>query len=130
MREQFRDAAGLLGTYVFEVNHSEEQAPDQGRSIDHQAVTTGPRFVIQQGTSNPLTLKFSGTILTQAQLDAMQSYYDACSTRTVFFRDFTGVEFEVIVTRFDYLRKRTLSNPRAPLLKHYWTYDLEMEVIP
>lgn len=129
MREQFRDGAALLATYQFEVNHSEEEAPEQARTIDHQAVTTGPAFVIQQGESNPPTLKYSGTIFQPAQLAAMQSYYDACNSRTVFFRDYTGVEYEVIVTRFDVVRKRTLRNPRDTSLLHYWTYTLEMEVI-
>lgn len=129
VRERFRDGAGVLATYTFQVNHSEEQTNDQGRTIERQAVTTGPRFVLQQGEATPRTFKFSGTIFLQAQLDAMQSYFDACSTRTVFFRDYTDVEFEVIVTRFDYQRKRTLRNPRDSTLQHYWIYNLEMEVI-
>jgi hypothetical protein len=129
MREQFRDGAGLLATYQFAVNHSEEQGRDFNRSIERTAVTTGPKFVLQQGESAAGVLSFTGTFFTQAQHDAIKAYYDACANRTVFFTDFTGTEYEVVVTRFNPVRHRTIRNPRDLSLLHYWTYTLEMEVI-
>lgn len=129
MREQFRDGSGELATYPFEVNHSDEEGRDYNRSIERTAVTTGPKFVLQQGETAAGVLSFTGTFFTQAQHDAMKAYYDACSSRTVFFREWTGVEHEVIVTRFNPVRHRTLRNPRDPSLLHYWSYTLEMEVI-
>lgn len=128
-REQFRDGAGVLATYQLLVNHAEEQPRDQSRNITRGAVTTGPKFVIQQGEGSPKVLSYAGTILTRAQLEAMQAYYDACDTRTVFFRDVDGTEYEVLITRFAPQRQRTLRNPREPSLLWYWTYTLEMEVI-
>jgi hypothetical protein len=133
VREQFRDPAGLMGAipnpYPFEVNHTEEEAVDQTRNLTRQAVTTGPKFVLQQGESMPRTMRYTGTILTPEQLAAMQAYYDACETRTIFFRDVSGAEYEVLITRFAPQRRRTLRNPRAPSLLWFWTYTLEMEVI-
>lgn len=131
MRERFRDGAGILATYDFTVNHFEEEGLDLNRNVTRSAVTTGPAFVLQQGESTRGTLRYSGTILTQEQYDAMTAYYNACQTRTIFFREFTGVEHEVLITRFNPLRRWTARNQRdltnAPF--HYWTYSLEMEVI-
>lgn len=136
VRERFRDAIYVegppqvgLAPYDFEVNHDEEDGLDLTRNISRQAVTTGPAFVLQQAPSSRGTLRYSGTILTQSQYDAMKAYFDACLTRTVFFRDFTNVEYEVVVTRFNPQRRRAAKNPRSPSLMHYWTYSLEMEVI-
>lgn len=129
-RERFRDAAGGgLAEYEFTVNHSEEEGADYNRNVTRQAVTTGPAFVLQQGPTGYGVFHFTGTILTQEQYDAMTAYYAVCESRTVFFRDFTGDEFEVVITRFSPQRRRTVRNPREPDLLHYWTYTLEMEVI-
>lgn len=129
-REQFRDPLGLLATYIFAVNHSEESANEQTRDVTRTANTSGTGFVRQQSASSPEVRKWTGTILQKSQYDAMQAYYLACSTRTVFFTDFTGVEKEVVITSFNPTRKRTQRNQRDPSIPfHYWTYELTMEVI-
>src|SRR4051794_29567892 len=130
-REQFRDAAGLMGAipnpYSFEINHSDEEAIDQNLNLARQAVTTGPKFVLQSGEASPAVLRYTGTILTQAQYNAMQAYYEASQTRTIFFRDVNGLELEVLILRYAPQRKRTVYNPREPTLLWYWNYTLEME---
>lgn len=129
-REQFRDPLGALPTYQWAVNHSEESANEQTRNIEDTANTAGTGYVRQQGTSSPEIRRWSGTILTKAQHDAMQDYYAACSSRTIFLTDFTGEEREVVITGFNVTRKPTLRNPRdASIPFHYWTYELTMEVI-
>jgi hypothetical protein len=133
-REQFRDslssAAGGLPTYQWEINHSEESANEQTRSIEDTANTAGTGYVRQQGTTSPEIRRWSGTILTKTQYDAMQDYYAACSSRTIFLTDFTGEEREVVITSFNPTRKRTVRNPRdASIPLHYWTYEITMEVI-
>lgn len=129
MRERFRDGASILSEYEFAINHWTEQPDDQRRSIQRTAPTSGTGFVRQQGDSSPQVLKYGGTIMTQAQKDAMQAYYEACNTRTVFFREYTGVEHEVVITGFSVTRVPVLWNSRDTSLKHIWRYDLEMEVI-
>lgn len=130
VRERFRDAAGLLATYEFQVNHSEEEGQDRRRSIERTAVTSGVGYVRQQGTDSPTTLKYTGTILHQNQYNLMAAYYEACRTRTIFFRDFTNTEYEVLITAWDPVRKRTLKNPRDSTINlHFWTYSIEMEVV-
>lgn len=126
-REQFRDGASVLSTYSFDINHNEEQGSGQTRNVTHTAPTSGVGFVRQQGDKTPDTFKLGGTILRQSQLDAMQSYFEACDNRTVFFTDVDGTEFEVLVTVFDVTRTRG-HNARGGLA-YYWKYRLEMEKI-
>jgi hypothetical protein len=126
-REQFRDGASTLATYSFDINHNEEQGSGQTRNITHTAPTSGVGFVRQQGDKTPDAFKLAGTILKQSQLDAMQSYYDACDNRTVFFTDANGTEYEVLITVFDVTRIR--GENRRGNLPYYWKYRLEMEKI-
>lgn len=133
VRQHFRDGANLMGPipnpYVFHINHSDEEAIDQTRNITRTAVTTGPKFVLQQGEPSPRILRYSGTIMQLAHLDAFQAYYNACATRTIFFLDVQDIEYEILIQRFAPQRKRTLRNPREPSLLWYWSYTLEMEII-
>lgn len=129
-REQLRDGASVLATYQLAVNHLEEDGLDYSRSMEKTAVTTGANFVLQQGQTTGGTLRYKGTILTAAQYTAMKAYYDACQNRTVFFTDFTGTEYEVIITRFNPSRHATVRNPRDSSIPwHYWTYEIDMEVV-
>lgn len=129
MRERFRDGAAILADYSFDINHKEEDGNEQRRNITRTANTANVGFVRQQGDKSPVVLKFLGTIMKQDQKDKMESFYAACDNRTIFFRDYTGVEYEVLITTFDTTRKSTIKNGRDPSIMHYWTYRLEMEVI-
>lgn len=126
-RERFRDGAAMLATYEFDVNHDVEEPAAQSRNLTRTAPTSGVGFVRQQGDASPRVLRFTGSILRQSQIDAMQGYFDACDNRTVFYRDVDGTEYVVIVTAFDYTRARG-HNARGNL-PYKWTYRLEMEVI-
>jgi len=130
VRERFRDAAGVLADYEFQVNHSEEEGFDFRRNLERTTTTSGVGFVRQQGDDSPALLRFTGTILHQNQYNQMAAYYIASQTRTIFFRDFTGTEYEVMITAWNPVRKRTLKNPRDQSINlHYFSYTLEMEVI-
>jgi hypothetical protein len=130
VRQQFRDPLAVLAPYVFEVNHSEEEAAERKRNIERTAPSAGVGFVRQQGEDSPQLFRFTGTILTQSQKDAMDAYYEASQSRTIFFRDFTDVEYEVLFTDWNPTRKRAARNTRDPVnFLHYWTYSMELEVI-
>lgn len=128
-RERLRDAASILATYDFDINHREEQGTGLNRNVTRTAPTSGVGFVRQQGAGNPAIFRFSGTILKQAHYAAIRAYYDACESRTVFFKDYTGTEYEVLITGFDTTRVAVAKNPREPGLMHIWKYTLEMEVV-
>ena len=129
-RTRFRDGAAVLATYEWQIMHDEEQGSDLRRNVERTAVTSGVGFVRQQGEDSPQLLRFNGTILHSAQLAAMRDYYDACRTRTIFFRDIDGTEYEVLITSFNPQRRRTIKNPRDSAINlHFWDYEIEMEIV-
>lgn len=129
VRERFRDGASILSTYSWDVGHHEEDPSDLRRNITRTAPLSGVGFVRQQGDKSPFTFKFSGTILKASQYDAMLDYFDACDNRTIFYRDYLGTEYEVIITVFSATRQAVLRNTRDLSIAHVWKYQLEMEVI-
>lgn len=134
VRNRFRNAA-TGDTYEWHVNHSEEQELGKERSIEHTGLSggflSGSTGVVRQvGLDSPMVLSFTGTIFHAAQHQEMIDWFQLCRTQTVEFRDFTGDEYEVLITSFKPIRKRTLRNPRDPSIPlHYWTYTITMEVI-
>jgi hypothetical protein len=114
--------------YDWQVNHDTEEAVSKARAITRTATTNNVGSVRQQGADGPLVLKFSGTILHRSQLREMWRWYELCRMQTIYFTDFDGQSYEVQISEFSPLRKRTLRNPRDPSLNHYWTYTITMDV--
>lgn len=117
--------------YDWQVNHSEEQEFGKRRSIDHGALTDTVGVVRQQADDSPLILQLKGTIFHKAQFEQFKSWFALSRTQTIYYRDFAGDEYEVIITAFLPVRERTIKNPRdfAHAPYWFWKYDLEMEVI-
>jgi hypothetical protein len=129
MRDRFIDPA-TGDHYDFHINHEAEEPVGRTRSIQHSANTANVGLVRTQGEKTPLVMRWTGTILHLAQLQAMWDYFERCDYRTIHVRDAFGDEYEVQITRFDPVRVRVAKNAKdaanAPLNK--WTYTLEMEV--
>lgn len=117
--------------YDWQVNHSDEGQFGKARSITESANTANTGLIKQQGDSSPLQMKLTGTILHKNQHEQFIHYWQLCETQTIFFKDFAGEEYEVLITAYQPVRKRTVKNPRdfknMPLW--YYTYELELEVI-
>jgi hypothetical protein len=116
--------------YDWPINHSDEDQFGRDRGVTLEANTGNVGLVKQQGDLTPLTLRLQGTILTRAQYQAMLNWFALCNTQSINFTDFAGDSYEVTITSFMPVRKRTLRNPRdpgAPLW--YWTYTIEMMVL-
>lgn len=118
-------------TYAWPLNHNEEEEVSKQRSIEHTAPTSGVGLIRQQGDEDPLVFKLSGHILTYAQVRKFITFYNRCRSRTIYWVDWTGDTYEVLITRFAPKRVRTQRNARdlekAP--DNYWSYTLEMEVV-
>lgn len=127
---RFHDRKGLLADYAWAINHNAEDAFSKSVSIEHTANTGQTGHVRQQGTAEPLVLSLSGTALTDAQNQEFWRWWSACNTppgrRTIFFTDFSGAEYEVLITRYDAPRVRAGRNPRQPTKP--WTYQWKMEL--
>lgn len=131
--------AGALGSYDWHINHSDEA--DGGRQINvTRTVLSSPTtgYIRQIGDVAPQVFHLTGTILDQAQHDAMWGYYNesnglgAGPQRTIHWRDQFGDTYEVWFTIFKPVRHRAGKNPRGTTPENTlvtWTYDVELEVI-
>jgi hypothetical protein len=127
-RNRFKSAGG--STYQWLINHTEEEEFGRRRNIDHSAPTSGIGHIRQQGDDEAMVLSLTGHILHRSQYVEMFKWFDRSRKETIQFRDFDMQEFEVIITSFRPVRKRTLRNPRdTSIPHHYWDYSMEMEVI-
>jgi hypothetical protein len=128
-RDMFINPASGV-TYEWPINHSDETQFGRSRSITTGGNTGHTGLALQQGDDAPMVLELSGTILHQAQFNAFVQWFALCAHQSVHFQDFAGDRYEVIITDFLPLRKRTLRNPRdASIPLHYWTYTLKMQVL-
>lgn len=117
--------------YDWPQNHLEEERLGKARNIEHTAPTNAVGLVKQQSDESPLVLSWRGHILRKAQHDTMWEWYALCETQSIYIRDFTGDEYEVLITEFNPIRKRTVKNPQDPVNAPlwYWEYTLTMEVL-
>jgi hypothetical protein len=130
-RNKFIDPAGNRAQYNWSVNHDEEDDFGKTRNIDHAANTGNTGLVRQQSDDSPMLIHVRGTILHRAQVLEMIAWWDLSEGQTVYFEDFTGDQFEVLITSFRPTRQRTIKNPRDFANAPYWIwkYELEMEVV-
>lgn len=130
MRDKFTNPKNSE-SYEFDIGHNAEEPTAKTRQITNSANTANTGLIPQQGAVQPLLLKYSGTILKASQHKEMWRWYQLCETQTIYFTDYAGNEYEVMITDFAPRRQPTARNPRdpknAPL--HYWTYTITMQVI-
>jgi hypothetical protein len=130
MRDTFIDP--LTGfVYEWQVGHDEEASVGKTRNITHSGNTAGTGLIRQQGEPAPLVLRYSGKILHLHQFEEMWRFYELCETQTIYYRDYFGEEFEVVITQFEPIREKTVSNKKdltnMPL--HYYSYTIAMEIV-
>lgn len=120
--------------YDWPVNHDEEDSFGKERAITEAAPTAhgnvpGVGLIRQQGDEAGMRLKLSGSILDPDQLRMMWAFFEATRVNSIFFRDFAGDEYEVLITAYKAPRTRVARNPRDPAHPWIWHYTLTMEVV-
>lgn len=117
--------------YTWPVNHSEETEAGLSRSVTRGGNTAGTGLVRQQADDQPLVFQLAGTIFAKSQLEAFKNWYMLCKQQTIFFKKYDGDEYEVLITDFKPVQKKTLKNPKdfanAPMW--YWQYTMTLEVV-
>lgn len=117
--------------YPWPVNHESESEANLARSISTAANTAGTQLVRQQGVGGPLTFQLTGAIFLKSQLEKFIHFYNLCESQTIYFKKYSGDEFEVQITDFKPVEVKTIHNPKdstnAPLW--YWRYTMTLEVI-
>lgn len=124
--------------YYFDwtINHLTEDSFGKTRNFDHTAPTAhgsdpGIGLIRQQGSEGPMVIKLKGTILDPAQHVEFINWFGVCRRQSIYYRDFAGDQYEVIISVYSPTRERVGSNPRGGIVapNHIWRYDMEMEVL-
>lgn len=130
MQNKFENPSNAQ-SYSWAINHFEEEASGKRRSIERAANTANTGLIRQQNDDQPLVFRYSGTILTEAHFKEMVKWFQLTKTQTIYFHDFAGDSYEVIITSFEPTRHYALRNDKDPVNapNHYWKYSIEIEVI-
>lgn len=106
-------------TYTFEVNPNEGGSPTRKKNITGQPTTAEDgTAVLYEGQDPRPTTTFSGTILTEAQYDAMIAWFNKRYPITV--DDDLGRTMTIYITGFDPKRAQRRSHP----WRHTYTVDV------
>lgn len=132
MQNRFTNPA--TGTvYDWHTNHDPqgEEMAGKSRALARVSNTSSSGVVLQQGEDGSYVIKLSGRIDMRAQFVAFWTWYALSKTQTIYFRDFDGQIFEVMMTALTTKRVGKLSpsgrDPSVPY--HTWQYSLEMTVV-
>jgi len=119
VRWQFYDTV-TGDSYTFEFNPSEGGSPAYERNLNVQRTTAGALIVLE-GTQNPQTLNFSGTILTQEHYEALTTWME--NRHVLQLTDDLNRSWYVVLQSFQPQRVRSATRP----WKH--TYNMVAQVV-
>jgi hypothetical protein len=116
--------------YLWPINHLEEDDIGITTGISTSAPTSGIGLVRQQGEDSAMSIIVRGTILTLAQHQTFIAWKARSRNHTIYFTDFAGEQYEVLIKSYLPRRERVQKNPRDPLMPNYVIrYTMEMDVI-
>lgn len=130
----FHDPAGVVADYEWPINHDSETPRGRKKTQSITAPTglygnTQP--VRQMGAVAPMQIVLSGTILTEAQRAAMIQWWELCIAQSIYFYEFNGEQYEVMIIDYEEQKMQAAANRNDPVNApyHYYTYTLTMDVI-
>lgn len=116
-------------TYEWQINHHEEGEFGRSRAISRTAMSkSGTGLGRQQGDDSPMVQQLKGVILRKAQRDTFIAWYALCQTQTIYFEDFAGERYEVIIASFKPTRRAVARNHQDLANMPTWVYDYTMDL--
>jgi hypothetical protein len=123
-------------TWTWPINHNDETgtaAKGGGmggleRNYTVSAPTSLGIAIRQQAANDPMSLSWKGTALTRAQHQKFLYWFNKCSAHTIILRDFSGDEFEVLITAYIPQRKPAAINRNDMVNAPYWVYDFQIDM--
>lgn len=119
IRWTFTDPTGATPTtYLFEINPSDGGSPALKKNVifKNTAAPDG-KTLIYEGRDDPATFTFSGTLLTQTQYNAFQTWF--LKRQQILLTDDLGRSYYIYITAFTPKRTRAANNP----WKHTYTVE-------
>lgn len=124
----FTDPSGVKPPYSWVINHSEEEEVANSRQMSDGAPTSDIGLLPQQGAPLPLVFQWKGTIFTQGDKDAMDSWFELCENQSIYLTDFTQSQYEVLIESFNVKRKGVKWNHRGQV-PWLWEYTIMIRVL-
>ncbi len=105
----FYDPA-TLDTYTFDINPAAGGSPEHSKTITYRN-TSAPdgKTLLFQGRNSPQVMEFEGTILHQAQYDAMIEWFN--KTHQIKVTDDLSREYWIVIESFSPKRERAVHYP-------------------
>lgn len=130
-RDTLVDPSGVVGTYVFDIGHDEEEEFGSTTSIERTANTSGTGVVMQAGEPVIDPIRITGKAMKLSQYQKLVAFERQSKLNTLIWTDFFGDSYEVVISSFKAKRVRTLLNRRdLPNMRyHIYQYTLEMTVV-
>lgn len=127
----FTDPNNVRPAYTWPLNHHTEEPVGKHRNVRFSAPTAHIGLVRHLADTDPLILRWKGTILTRAQLVEMLAWFQLCESQTVYIEDFAGDKYETTIVHFDPVRSALTRNLRDPVNAPYWKweYTIEFDII-
>ncbi len=122
--------------WAWPINHNDEtgtasKSGGQGgleRNITVSAPTGLGVHIRQQAANDPLSLSWKGTALTRAQHQEFLRWFKKCDHYSIILRDFSGDEFEVMITAYIPQRKPVAVNRNDLANAPLWIYDYQIDM--
>lgn len=103
-------------TYTFQVNPKEGGTPAYKRKFSYQATAAASgKTLVFEGRAEPFSVDFSGTLLTEGQLNAFVQWWE--KRNQIKLTDDLGREYWVVIEEFVPKRERAMHYP----FKHSYT---------
>lgn len=128
---QFIDPAGVRTTYSWPLNHEKEEKGGKQRNVTSTAPTGNVGLVREVNEVGPLTITWKGKVFTKAQVTEMWRWFQLCNSQTIFIRDFSGEEYEVLIEDFDPVKVAVARNlhDQANAPTWIWEYTFSFTVL-
>ena len=126
-------------SWLWPINHNDESgSASKGggqAGLNHNITTSAPvgaagsgRHIRQQAANDPISFSLKGTALTRAQHKTFIAWWLLCQSQTIYFTDFSGDEFEVLITSYIPQRKPTVMNRNDQTNAPTWIYDYQIDM--
>lgn len=120
--------------YAWPTNHSTEEAVTKSRQMGDGAPTSNIGLVPQQGADSPVVLQWKGKMFLDAEVTEIMHFWHLCNKQTILATDFTGSQYELIITDFSPQRVPCVRNPRCPdpanpNCFYTWSYTITLRII-
>lgn len=125
---QFIDPAGVVPTYNWTINHTEEEEVQNSRQMSDGAPTSDIGLLPQQGPPKPLRFQWKGTIFTQTDFDQMVFWWVLCENHSIYLNDFNNSQYEILIEDFNPKRHPVAWNKRGGI-PWIWDYTIIMRVL-